>query len=70
MNLLNALLATFEANRAFAAVHMARMVAADHGLDVSDAFRDHEDRAIVDSLPSVDVYEVEPETVRCYGVAA
>lgn len=59
------LLACFESHRAFAAVHMVRLVSADSGLDVSAAFTDHQGRPIVDAIPDVDVYDVEPVTLRC-----
>jgi hypothetical protein len=64
------LLALFTSHREFAAVHMARVMAADHGMSVADAFRDNEGRLIVDTIPDVDVYDVEPVTVRSYGMAA
>jgi hypothetical protein len=60
------LLALFTSHREFAAVHMARVMAADHDLDVSEAFTDRLGRPIVDAAPEIDIYsDVEPVTLRC-----
>lgn len=37
---------------AWEGVHMARVIAADYDIDVSEAFTDREGRTIVDALPS------------------
>lgn len=58
------LLALSLAHRCFEAVHVARIVAADHGMTPAEAFSDWNGRAIIDALPTVDACDRCPETLR------